>query len=208
MTVKQVQCLLAYLGYDPGGIDGVTGQNTMAAVRRFQADYGLTADGDAGAMTKKMLVGAVAGTATKTATAVKPVAGADAGAGAASDSTAKTGTFWDTIKYFKRTDPYIGCSCGACGGFPVEPKEKLMRLADAVRAAAGKPMIPTSTVRCKTHNAEVGGVATSRHMLGQAMDFAIPGLTASQILSIVRQQKDVAYTYAIDDGHVHMDVVL
>ena len=194
MTTKQIQHLLAYLGYDPGDIDGIVGKNTMDAVAKFQTDYGLTADGDPGTMTQKMLIGAIAGTAAKVATSGEPAA------------APKTGTFWDDIRYFKRSDPYIGCSCGRCGGFPAEPAEKLMRLADAVRGAAGKPMIPTSTVRCKTHNAEVGGVWNSRHLLGHAMDFYIQGLTAAQVLAIVRQQKDVVYCYAIDDRHVHMDI--
>ena len=82
-----------------------------------------------------------------------------------------------------------------------------MRLADAVRLAAGRPMVPTSTVRCKAHNAAVGGVANSRHLLGQAMDFRIPGLTAQEILALVRQQPEAAYAYAIDGSTVHMDVV-
>lgn len=197
MTVKQIQCLLTYLGYDPGGIDGANGKNTIAAVKRFQADYGLTADGYAGAQTTKMLIGAVAGTAAKVG---KPSQEAQGGG-------EKGGTFWSSIQYFKRSDPFVGCPCGRCGGFPVEPKEKLMRLADAVRKAAGKPMIPTSTVRCDEHNKAVGGVATSRHKLGQAMDFYIPDMTANQILALVRQQPGVAYTYAIDNSHVHMDVV-
>lgn len=196
MTIKQIQHLLAYLGYDPGDIDGIAGRNTMDAVAKFQADYGLTADGDPGTMTQKMLIGAVAGTAAKVEKAEKTE----------TVTPEKTGTFWDDIRYFKRSDPYIGCSCGRCGGFPAEPAEKLMRLADAVRSAAGKPMIPTSTVRCKTHNAEVGGVWNSRHLLGHAMDFYIQGLTANQVLAIVRQQKDVVYCYAIDDRHVHMDI--
>lgn len=196
MTIKQIQHLLAYLGYDPGDIDGIAGKNTMDAVVKFQTDYGLTADGDPGTMTQKMLIGAVAGTAAKVEKAEKTE----------TVTPEKTGTFWDDIRYFKRSDPYIGCSCGRCGGFPAEPAEKLMRLADAVRSAAGKPMIPTSTVRCKTHNAEVGGVWNSRHLLGHAMDFYIQGLTANQVLAIVRQQKDVVYCYAIDDRHVHMDI--
>lgn len=196
MTVKQIQHLLCYLGYDPGDCDGAMGKNTMAAVKRFQADYGLAADGDPGAQTTKMLICAVSGTAVKVEKPSQETQG----------SGEKTGTFWDSIQYFKRSDPFIGCPCGKCGGFPVEPKEKLMRLADGVRKAAGKPMIPTSTVRCEEHNRAVRGVATSRHMLGQAMDFHIPGMTANQILAIVRQQPGVAYTYAIDGSHVHMDV--
>lgn len=194
MDGRQIQHLLAYLGYDPGECDGVIGENTRAAVRKFQADFGLSTDGDPGAATQKMLIGAIAGTAVKVD---RPV---DTGQG-------KTGTFWDEIKFFKRSEPYIACPCGQCGGFPAEPKEKLMRLADAVREAADRPMVPTSTVRCKAHNKAVGGVYNSRHLLGQAMDFQIPGLTAAQILAIVRAQKNVAYAYAIDGSAVHMDVV-
>ena len=65
MTVKQEQCLLAYLGYYTGQIDGQWGGMSTAACRAFQKDYGLTADGICGAMTQKMLVAAVAGTAVK-----------------------------------------------------------------------------------------------------------------------------------------------
>ena len=40
MTTKQVQCLLAYLGYDPGTIDGLDGNNTQRAVRAFHHLFG------------------------------------------------------------------------------------------------------------------------------------------------------------------------
>ena len=32
MTVKQIQALLTYLGYDPGDVDGSLGKNTRSAV--------------------------------------------------------------------------------------------------------------------------------------------------------------------------------
>ena len=196
MTVLQIQHLLCYLGYDPGSCDGIQGANTQAAVKEFQADFGLAADGVPGAGTQKMLTGAVAGTAAKVKQTVQEA------------PSGGQGTYWDTIKFFKRSDPYIGCPCGKCGGFPVEPKEKLMRLADRVREAAGKPMIPNSTVRCAAHNKAVGGVDTSRHKLGQAMDFHIPGMSAAQILAIVKADRGAAYCYAIDSSNVHMDVTI
>lgn len=194
MTIKQVQSLLTYLGYNPGAVDGADGANTQAAVKRFQAAEGLGVDGIAGSKTQAALLAAVA--------YVPPddnngTVGTSGGAGA---------NWWSDIKYFTRDEPYIACPCGRCGGFPVEPAEKLMRLADAVREAAGRPMVPTSTVRCDAHNAEVGGVPTSRHKLGHAMDFVIPGLTAAHILAIVRRQKNVVYCYAIDERAVHMDI--
>lgn len=157
MTIKQIQHLLAYLGYDPGDCDGAMGRNTQAAVRRFQADYGLTADGDPGAATQKMLIGAVAGTAVKVE---KPE----------SSDAPKTVTFWDDIKYFTREE--FRCQCGGryCNGFPAEPAEETVRMADEIRRRAGVPLTVNSGLRCKLHNAEVGGVSNSLHTTGQAVD--------------------------------------
>lgn len=198
MTIKQIQSLLTYLGYNPGAVDGADGANTQAAVRRFQQAEGLGVDGIAGEQTQAALLAAVA--------AGRVYVPPDDTSGTGATSGGAGGSWWGEIKYFTRDEPYIACPCGRCGGFPVEPAEKLMRLADAVREDAGKPMVPTSTVRCDAHNAEVGGVPTSRHKLGHAMDFVIPGMTANQILTIVRKQENVVYCYAINERAVHMDI--
>lgn len=198
MTIKQIQSLLTYLGYNPGAVDGADGANTQAAVRRFQQAEGLGVDGIAGKATQAALLAAVA--------AGRVYVPPDDTSGTAGTSGGAGGSWWSDIKCFTRDEPYIACPCGRCGGFPVEPAEKLMRLADAVREDAGRPMVPTSTVRCDAHNAEVGGVPTSRHKLGHAMDFVIPGLNANQILTIVRRQEGVVYCYAIDGSAVHMDI--
>ena len=163
MTVIQIQHLLAYLGYDPGDCDGVMGRNTQAAVRRFQADYGLTADGDPGSATQKMLIGAIAGTAAKVDRPAQT--GQEAG---------KTGTFWDDIQFFSRAE--FRCQCGGkyCNGFPAEPAEETVRMADEIRRQAGVPLKVNSGVRCKQHNADpnVGGVWNSLHLTGQAVDLS------------------------------------
>lgn len=51
--VRELQTLLAAKGYDLGkyGIDGDFGSATLAAVKAFQADHGLTPDGIAGPLT-------------------------------------------------------------------------------------------------------------------------------------------------------------
>ena len=48
---KQVQQALLARGYAPGAADGVYGPGTERAIRAFQKDAGLTADGKAGAKT-------------------------------------------------------------------------------------------------------------------------------------------------------------
>lgn len=159
MTTEQIQCLLTFLGYSPGAIDGIEGRNTQAAIRAFQADYGLTADGIPGAATQKMLIGAIAGTAVKVE---KPE----------SSDEPKTGTFWDDIQFFSRTE--FRCPCGRCGGFPVEPQESMVRTVDEIRRRLGVPVSIVdsggSGVRCAAHNAEVGGVSNSQHLFGLAAD--------------------------------------
>lgn len=193
MTTKQIQHLLAYLGYYVGSIDGVWGAGSKTACKAFQQDFGgITVDGIAGAETQKALKHAVAYGIEKTVTEV-------------TEETETTGTFWDEIKYFTPDEPFIRCPCGKCAG--ELPEEKLMRLADKVRDQAGVPMIPTSTVRCAAHNAAVGGVYNSRHLFRRAMDFYLKGWSAQKTLALVKQQPEVAYAYAIDDSAVHMDVL-
>lgn len=192
MDTRQIQALLVYLGYDPGEVDGLSGKNTRRAVLAFQAQEGLTADGSPGPLTQVALLEAVARGRCRQAQA----------------SGAQTvPEWWADIRYFKRTDSGIACPCGRCGGFPVEPTERLMRLADRVREAAGAPMCPSSTVRCQAHNDELSGsVPNSRHLSGKAMDFCIRGWGADRTLALVRQQPEVRYAYAIDNRYVHMDV--
>lgn len=112
---------------------------------------------------------------------------------------------WDGIKYFAPKE--FACKCGKyCNGFPVQPNRLLLELSDDVREHFDKPMIVSSGVRCEKHNANVGGVSGSRHKLGKAIDFCLPGLTSAQILSHVNEDIRVRYAYAIDDSYVHMDV--
>lgn len=188
MNVKQQQCLLVVLGFDPGEIDGVWGARTREATAQMQKKLGLTADGVFGASTEA---------AARQAVSREP---------AVEEMQEEPADFWSGVRYFKRGE--FACKCGGkyCNGYPAEPSEKLVRLADTVRAHFGQPATVSSGLRCSQHNAAVGGVYNSRHLTGKAMDFAIAGVSGPALLAYVQSQ-GVHYAYQIGGGeYVHMDV--
>ena len=52
---KDLQEALMMCGYYPGTVDGMMGPTTNKAIKQFQEDNGLDADGIAGPSTKKQL---------------------------------------------------------------------------------------------------------------------------------------------------------
>lgn len=183
MTIKQKQCLLFYLGYYVGAIDGSWGTMSKTACKAFQKDFGLTADGVCGTETEKALKHAVAYGVSK------------------KQEASTSGDFWDGIKYFRKAEFACKCGCGAS-----EMEEKLIKTADKVREYFDNPMTVSSGRRCTTHNAKVGGVSNSRHLSGKAMDFCVNGMSASMVLTYVQKLPEIRYAYAIDSSFVHMDI--
>ncbi|MGQ7792908.1 NlpC/P60 family protein [Faunimonas sp. B44] len=59
MRTLEIQRRLAALGYGPGPLDGIRGALTIAAIKRFQTENGLTADGIVGPRTTARLFPAV-----------------------------------------------------------------------------------------------------------------------------------------------------
>lgn len=170
MTIKQRQHLLAYLGYYVGNIDGSWGTLSKTATKAFQKDFfqmDSKVDGICGTETEKALTHAVAfGMPAKKEEIPKE---------SPDESATETGgTFWDEIEFFTREEFRCQCKGKYCNGFPVEPEEKMVRTLDEIRRRLGVPVAIVdaggSGVRCKTHNANVGGVANSEHLFGRAAD--------------------------------------
>lgn len=205
MTTKQKQCLLAYLGYYSGPLDGLLGDKSKRATIDFQRDFGgISVDGICGEQTEKALKHAVAyGMPEKKSDSTDYT-------GVQSNSTensadGNTGTVWDEIKYFKKSE--FACKCGKyCDGYPAEIDMNMVKIADQIRSRIGKPIPINSGLRCKTHNANVGGVSNSQHLLGKAADLGCPiGCTPAQMASIAESIMGNTGGIGIYSWGIHID---
>jgi len=204
MTVKQIQNLLQYLGYYAGIPDGISGQLTRHAVKRFQEDFGgIAVDGVPGRETQKALKHAVAYGMPERETDEEDPGDKD------TNVPGNTGTFWDHIRYWTRAE--FACRCGEyhepyCDGYPAEPDQTLVELLDDIRAHFGRPAHRSSGLRCPQHNRDSKGVANSKHLYGKAMDFYIEGIPGETVRTYAAKDPRCAYTYVIQGNYVHVEV--
>lgn len=193
MTNKQIQHLLGYLGYYTIDVDGILGKQSLAAIKTFQHEYGITADGIAGEETQKALLYSV----TYGMPERKPDEPVDL----------KTGSFWDEIEFFDKEE--MRCKCGGkyCDGFPHEIQPLLMQILDRARRWSGHPIQVISGLRCKEWNRIQKGVATSQHQYGEAADVYFYGVSANTALEWLQSQPDVRYAYRIEGcNNIHFDI--
>lgn len=177
--------------------DGMAGPKTMATLKLYQEAQGLHQTGRVDDATWDALMEESPNLPDR-----EPVPEVDT---PAEDSTTMV-TFWPGIVYFKREE--MRCKCGGryCNGFPTEPQQLLMELADRARQYFGRPAHVVSGLRCQRWNQIQGGVANSQHMYGEAMDIRIDGVTADQLLAFFQKQPEVRYCYKINSTNVHFDI--
>lgn len=97
------------------------------------------------------------------------------------------------------------CKCGrpTCGA--VSPKPRLIDLLDQLRRLVGRPLHITSGVRCRAHNAAVGGSRRSQHMFGAAADIACA--TPAERDELEAAAKRVGFLgFGIGRTFLHLDV--
>lgn len=167
--VKELQQLLNRNGFNLA-VDGIIGNDTENAIKSIQSKKGLKVDGIAGADTIKALK----------ETNV--------------DSSSSSTVNWDKVKYFKKSE--FKCQCGGkyCNGYPAEMSSKLIDILEELRVYFGKPITITSGLRCKKHNAAVGGVSNSQHQYGKAADIYIAGVGKAKIKAKA-YELGAAYSY-------------
>lgn len=180
MTVYQIQCLLAYLGYYTIRVDGISGPGTTAAIEAFQRDFGgLCVDGVAGEATQKALKHAVAYGMEKNTSTIQPsVPEQEESTEYAAEYLQSDGCYHIprgvNVQLSKNLwSSEIVCQGVGCCNESIISK----RVVDAfqrVRYIYGGPITigdsGGSGYRCPIHNAEVGGASGSLHMAGNALD--------------------------------------
>lgn len=69
---------------------------------------------------------------------------------------------------FSRSE--FACKCG-CGFDTVDAE--LVDYLQAIRDNFDRPVRITSGARCEAHNLDIGGAASSQHLIGRAADFVV-----------------------------------
>ena len=226
LNTKQVQMNLKFLNYYHDAIDGIQGKKTTKAIKDFQKDNCLSADGIYGTQTEGALVPIIKQIQIRVGTEADGVAGENTIAktkeyqnrnglvidGIAGEQTRghmfpEAKITWDDIKYFKKSE--FACKCG-CGFDDINLK--LVKILDQMREHYGRPIIITSGCRCKKHNTAVMGTQGSRHVLGKASDLYVQGIPVDEFLEYAKdlvRRGVLRYTYTNNsnmNGVIHVDI--
>ena len=152
--IKWIQETLKVVGYDPGPVDGVDGEKTDAAIRRFQSDQQLEVDGLVGEDTHTALLMALNVSIRHTGDAEQR-----------------------ELKNFAADE--FACICG-CG---LDVGDRLKVFAQNLRDFFGWPLTISSGARCPPVNLEEGGVPNSCHLTGEAFDAYFPGHMNDEVMA-------------------------
>ena len=194
MTMKRLQLNLEYLGYYGGSIDGIKGNQTIEAIKNFQRDNGLVADGIAGQHTIDKIREIICNEQRNLGVTVDGVAGQET----INARNQKHSYSWNDVQHFKKAE--FACKDG-CGFDSIDLR--VVKVLEDIRHHFGdKPVIVTSGCRCAKHN--------------KAVDFYIPGISTNSIVDYTNslvKNGTLRYTYTGKysngnmQGAVHIDVV-
>ena len=140
---------------------------------------------------------------------VDPGDGSGSGGSSGSSNVSHAGVGgWSGIKHLSKSQ--FACHCGGayCDGYNggQDMNLNIVKVLDDI-IESGNTIRISSGFRCTVHNRNQGGVANSKHLSGNAVDFTVNGWSVSQTLSYL--SKFGFWTYSIKSGnratgYVHM----
>lgn len=80
---------------------------------------------------------------------------------------------------------------------------------EKLREIVGKPININSGYRSESYNKKVGGAKDSQHVLGNAIDFHVSGMTTQQIYDIIKKNNMLGEVFkgvGLYNTFVHVDV--
>ncbi|MDD3305796.1 MAG: D-Ala-D-Ala carboxypeptidase family metallohydrolase [Acetobacterium sp.] len=184
MYATLIQEALTNSGYDPGPVDGIAGPRTISAIKAFQSDRRLNPDGMVGPLTHDALFSSQPKAITSPTATVEPK---------------------QLTPHFHQNEFRCCCEGRYCDGFPAEMNSALISALEEIRNFFNLPLIITSGLRCQTRNREVGGIPYSKHLVGNAADCYISGISVFSLADAARQAGLGVIVYQ-DDGFCHLEI--
>ena len=106
-------------------------------------------------------------------------------------------TFFELTRTDKPEFKELNRRKGLC--YPAELTGLCRIILEPVRTHYGKPVIIHSGFRCFELNTAVGGSKTSQHMLGQAADFHVDGVSIEDVFNWLWKESGIPFGQLIDE---------
>lgn len=103
-------------------------------------------------------------------------------------------------RYFNREE--FECSCG-CGFNTVDAE--LISVLTSIRRYFDKPVTINSGARCAAHNSDIGGSATSQHLIGRAADIVVKDVEPKDVQDYFHRLCTDRYGIGSYDTFTHID---